>query len=306
MKESQPVVLRSAGLPAQVSGLVRLVWQPLLRLWRHNPPAVLGMLLIAGWAAIAVTSPWWTPYAATAQDVTNRLQGPSLHHLMGTDSLGRDVLSRTLLGSRISLPTAVLVILVAGVIGTVLGTVSGYLGGIVDEVIMRAVDVTLAFPAVVLAMAITAALGPSLRNAMIAMVAVWWPAYVRLMRAQVLTVMPQDHVLAARAIGASELRVMAMHVVPVSLGPIVVQATMDFGSVVLLTAGLSFIGLGAVPPSPEWGALISDGRQQFYQWWIATAPGLAILSVVLSFNFLGDGLLDLLDPRRRARLRSAA
>ncbi|HZQ37412.1 MAG TPA: ABC transporter permease [Dehalococcoidia bacterium] len=269
------------------------------RIWARNPASCIGALILLAWLAVAVSVPLWTPYASNAQDVAHRLQGPSLHHLMGTDTLGRDVLSRTLLGSRISLPVAVVVIAVSSVIGTALGTISGYFGGAIDEVMMRVVDITLAFPAIVLAMAITAALGPSLTHAMIAMVAVWWPIYARLMRGQVLTVMPQDHVLAARALGAGELRLMARHIFPVALGPMVVQATTDFGAVVLLTAGLSFIGLGAVPPSPEWGALISDGRQQFYQWWIATAPGLAILSVVLSFNFLGDAVLDFLDPRRR-------
>ncbi len=219
-------LVEQAGVSAYARELSRPSLRWFVRLWRHNPAAVLGVALIVSWVLIAFTVPWWAPYGVNAQDVSNRLQEPSLHHLMGTDSLGRDVLSRTLLGSRTSLPTAVIVIALASAVGTALGTVSGYVGGIVDEVIMRAVDITLAFPAIVLAMAITAAMGPSLRNAMIAMVAVWWPIYVRLMRAQVLTVMPQDHVFAARAIGASGWRVMVRHVIPISLGPVVVQAAL--------------------------------------------------------------------------------
>lgn len=269
------------------------------RAWNEDRTACIGFAVLAVWLLIALTAPYWVPYSATAQDVARRLQGPSRSHLMGTDSLGRDVLSRTLLGSRVSLPVAVIAILVSGVFGSALGAIAGFAGGIVDEVIMRLCDVTLAFPAIVLAMAITASLGTSLTNAMIAIVAVWWPLYARLMRGQVLTILPRDHVLSARSIGAGELRVMWRHVLPLAMSPVLVQATMDFGSIVLLTAGLSFIGLGAVPPSPEWGAMISDGRQQFYSWWIATAPGVSILTVVLACNFLGDGLLDLLDPRRR-------
>lgn len=269
------------------------------RAWDEDRTACIGFGVLLLWLLIAFSAPYWVPYAATAQDVTHRLEGPSSTHLMGTDSLGRDVLSRTLLGSRVSLPVAVVVIVISGIFGSALGALAGFAGGFVDEVIMRLCDITLAFPAIVLAMAITASLGTSLTNAMIAIVAVWWPLYARLMRGQVLTILPRDHVLSARATGAGEIRVMWRHVLPLAMSPVLVQATMDFGSIVLLTAGLSFIGLGAVPPSPEWGAMISDGRQQFYSWWIATAPGVSILTVVLACNFLGDGLLDLLDPRRR-------
>ena len=276
------------------------------RAWDEDRTACIGFAILVIWLGVALTAPYWVPYGADAQDIAHRLQGPSASHLMGTDSLGRDVLSRTLLGSRVSLPVALIVILVSGTFGSALGALAGFAGGFIDEAIMRLCDITLAFPAIVLAMAITASLGTSLTNAMIAIVIVWWPLYARLMRAQVLTILPRDHVLGARAVGANEVRVMVRHVLPLAIGPVLVQATMDFGSIVLLTAGLSFIGLGAVPPSPEWGAMISDGRQQFYSWWIASAPGLAILSVVLASNFLGDGLLDLLDPRRRTFRGKAA
>jgi len=298
LEEAAPLEL-SPGLGTSLRRFVA-------RAWDEDRTACIGFAILVIWLLIALTAPLWVPYPATGQDVVHRLQAPSLHHLMGTDSLGRDVLSRTLLGSRVSLPVAIIVILVSGTFGSIVGAVAGFTGGIVDEVIMRVCDITLAFPAIVLAMAITASLGTSLTNAMIAIVVVWWPLYARLMRAQVLTVLPRDHVLAARSTGANELRVMVKHVLPLAMGPVLVQATMDFGSIVLLTAGLSFIGLGAVPPSPEWGAMISDGREQFYSWWIATSPGVAILTVVLASNFLGDGLLDLLDPRRRTFRGKAA
>ena len=229
--------------------------------------------------------------------VARRLQPPGAGHWLGTDALGRDVLTRTLFGATQSMPIALVVVLFGVGIGSALGAIAGYFGGIVDAVIMRLVDVTLSFPAILLAMAVTASLGPGLENAAVAMVVVWWPIYARLMRAQVIAVKGQEHVEAAVAAGASGARVLITHILPLCWTPILINATMDFGQIVLLAASLSFIGLGALPPTPEWGAMISEGATHFYYWWIAAGPGVAILSVVLGFNFLGDALRDILDPR---------
>jgi peptide/nickel transport system permease protein len=216
---------------------------------------------------------------------------------LGTDALGRDVLIRTLFGATLSFPVAITVVLVGSAIGCALGAIAGYMGGLVDSIIMRLVDITLSFPAILLAMAVSASLGPGLTNATIAMVVVWWPIYARLMRAQVMAVKHQDHVEAALAAGIPPHRILTRHILPLCWSPVLVNATMDFGQVVLLASSLSFIGLGALPPAPEWGAMISDGALHFHYWWIAAGPGLAILSVVLAFNFIGDSLRDFLDPR---------
>lgn len=259
-------------------------------------PVLAGFAVIVAWAIVAVTVPLWAPYGPL-DSVAPALSHPDLHHLLGTDALGRDVLTRTLYGARESLPIAVAVIFFGVGIGCVLGAAAGFLGRWVDSIAMRLADVTLAFPAVLLAMVVTAALGPGLSHVAIAMVVVWWPIYARLLRAQVLAVKSQVHVEAAVAAGASRPRVLFVHILPLSMTPILVNATMDLGQVVLLAAGLSFIGLGAVPPTPEWGISINEGAVHFYQWWIALGPGVAILSIVLAFNFVGDGIRDLLDVR---------
>jgi peptide/nickel transport system permease protein len=263
-------------------------------------PVGVGAAIILVWVLVALTISWWAPYGPLAT-VGTRLTGPSWNHLAGTDALGRDVFTRTLYGTRSSLPIAGIVIAVAVVIGCVIGAVAGLFGGWVDSFLMRISDITLAFPPILLAMTVTASLGPGLRNALFAMVVVWWPVYARLLRAQVISVKQQDHVTAATAMGAGRMRLLVRHILPLSMTPILVNATMDFGQVVLLAASLSFIGLGALPPSPEWGSMISEGSVRFYEWWIAAAPGLAILTVVLGFNFLGDGVRDFLDPRTRRR-----
>jgi peptide/nickel transport system permease protein len=259
-------------------------------------PVVAGALLVFFWVAVALTVQWWAvddPLALAGK----RLARPSADNWLGTDALGRDVLSRTLHGAQHSLPIALAVIAAAVAVGATLGAVAGFLGGLVDAVVMRLVDITLSFPAILLAMAVTASLGPGLWNAALAMIIVWWPVYARLMRAQVLAVREREHVEAAVAAGASGPRTLFAHILPLCWSPVLINATMDFGQVVLLVASLSFIGLGASPPTPEWGQMISEGAQKFYQWWIAFGPGVAILSVVLGFNFLGDGLRDFLDPR---------
>jgi peptide/nickel transport system permease protein len=263
--------------------------------WLTLPVAV-GGVVVAFWVLVALSVDLWSPYPPLEM-VARRLQPPSAGHLLGTDALGRDVLARTLHGARHSIPIAVIVVIAAVAVGASLGAGAGFFGGVVDGAIMRLVDVTLAFPPVLLAMAVAASLGPGLKNAAIAMIIVWWPVYARLMRAQVLDVKEREHVEAAIAGGAGHLRLLVVHILPLCWTPVLINATMDFGQVVLLAASLSFIGLGALPPTPEWGSMISDGAVHFYQWWIAFGPGVAILSVVLGFNFLGDGLRDLLDPR---------
>ncbi|TMI77397.1 MAG: ABC transporter permease [Bacillati bacterium ANGP1] len=229
----------------------------------------------------------------------HRLEPPTAHHLFGTDEAGRDNFSRVIYGARITIPVAFGVIVVASAVGVGVGAVSGYAGGRMDEVLMRVVDVVLAFPSIVLAMAITAALGPGLPHAMLAIVLVGWAEYSRLMRGQILVSKANDYVVAARALGAPAWRVLLRHVLPNAFPPVVVKGTLDIGGAIILIAALSFIGLGAVPPAPEWGAMIAAGQSKFEYWWVATFPGLAILSVVLGFNFLGDGLQDLLNPRLR-------
>jgi peptide/nickel transport system permease protein len=261
-------------------------------------PVLIGIFIIIFWIVVSFTIDLW-PIDNPIDMVARRLQPPSGEHWLGTDALGRDVLSRTLHGARFSLLMSCAVIVFAVLIGSLVGAVAGYVGGLIDGALMRLVDITLSFPPILLAMAVTASFGPGLENAAAAMIIVWWPVYARLMRGQVLSVKSREHVEAATAAGASHTRTLLKHILPLSWSPILINATMDFGQVVLLTASLSFIGLGASPPTPEWGSMISEGAIHFYQWWICSGPGIAILSVVLGFNFLGDGLRDLLDPRSK-------
>jgi peptide/nickel transport system permease protein len=293
---------------ATANGLLeapRFSWSPaavvVAKFARRNPSAMVGGVVLIVWSLIALTVPVWSQSDPLAQNLSDRLLGPSNGHPFGTDLLGRDVLARVLWGSRLSLPTAITVIGAALLFGGAFGMVAGYVGGRMDEAMMRLADITLAFPSIILAMAIAAALGPSLRNAMLAMTAVWWPEFARVMRGQVLAVKEYPHVEAARVLGASHWRIITRHILPETFSPLLVKATLDFGNVILLAAGLSFLGLGAVPPSPEWGAMVSEARTAFTQWWIGTFPGIAIVTVVLSANFLGDGLRDYVDPRTRRR-----
>ncbi|MCJ7583203.1 MAG: ABC transporter permease [Anaerolineales bacterium] len=275
-------------------------WMVIRSLFR-TPMAVIGFILVMAWIVIALTIPAWSPYAPLKQDVTHRLIPPSQQHLFGTDYLGRDVLSRVLYGSRVSLPVALIVASASLVVGGIIGAIGGYFRGILDDILMRLADVTLAFPSILLAMAIVTVSGPGLRNAMLAMLIVGWPRYARLMRAQVLGIKEMDYVSAARSLGAKESRILTYHVVPMCTGPLVVAVTLDLGSVLLLAAALSFIGLGAVPPQPEWGLMVAEGRSKFLQWWISGFPGLAIMSLVLGFNFIGDAIRDALDPVFRSK-----
>jgi len=272
-------------------------WRRSLRVLAGNRMAMAGAAIILIWGIVAIAAPLIAPYDALAQKIEDRLSPPSARHLFGTDELGRDVFSRVVYGAQISLPVGLLVVLFAALTGALVGALAGYIGGVFDLLIMRLADITLAFPSIVLALAIASVLGPSLKNALIAMILVWWPEYARLMRGQVLSVRNEEYVAAARVVGAPGGRILLRHIIPNTLAPIIVKASLDAGSAILTIAALSFIGLGAVPPTPEWGAMISMGRFKFYQWWLTTFPGLAVLSVVLGFNFLGDGVRDAFDPR---------
>jgi len=263
-----------------------------------RPQMLFAYIVLGLWLIVILGVQWIAPYDPLASTGV-RLTPPSGEHLLGTDSLGRDVFSRTLYGARESLPIALAAILAAVLIGCALGAIAGFFGGLVDNIIMRFADITMAFPAILLAMAVAAALGPGLQNALIAIVAVWWPIYARLTRGQVLSIKQREHVEADAAIGSGRWRTLGKHILPHSATPIMVNATMDLGQIILLVASLSFLGLGALPPSPEWGAMITDGAKNFYQPWVAAAPGLAMVTVTLAVNFLGDGLRDAFDVKGR-------
>jgi peptide/nickel transport system permease protein len=269
---------------------------PILR----EPLNVLAIAVIAVFAACAILAPLIAPYDPLAQTLGSRLEPPSAEHLLGTDQLGRDILSRLLYGARISLVIGVVVVALAGVFGTFVGLVAGYAGGLADEALMRLTEVFLAFPPLILAMAIAGALGPSLTNAIIAIAAVTWAVYARLARGQLLSLRRREYVEAARSIGASPARILARHLLPNAIAPLLIQASFDMGAAIIAAAGLSFIGFGAQPPTPEWGVMISEGRNFIStQPWLSLFPGLAILFAVGAFNVLGDGLRDVLDPRLR-------
>ena len=266
----------------------------------RNPLNVLAIGLIAGFAFCAVFAPLLAPYDPLTQALASRLEPPSPAHVLGTDQLGRDIASRLLYGARISLFIGVVVVASAGIFGTCIGLVAGYVAGLVDESLMRLTEVFLAFPPLILAMAIAGALGPSLTNAIIAIAAVTWAVYARLARGQILSLRRREFVEAARSIGVHPVRILARHLLPNAVAPLLIQASFDMGAAIIAAAGLSFIGFGAQPPTPEWGVMISEGRNFIStQPWLSLFPGLAILFAVGSFNVLGDGLRDALDPRLR-------
>jgi peptide/nickel transport system permease protein len=273
------------------------LWLKLLRLV-GNPPALLGLVILLVILVMAVFAPLIATHDIYAQDLTIRLQPPSAAHILGTDELGRDVFSRIVFGARITLYIAVLTALIVAPIGLLIGTTSGYLGGWVDIVLMRVVDIFLAFPSLVLALAFVAALGPGIQNAIIAISLAAWPPIARLARAETLSIRSSDYIAAVRLQGASSLRIILSHVVPMCLPSVVVRITLNMAAIILTAAGLGFLGLGAQPPSPEWGAMLSSGREfVLTSWWIAAIPGCAILLTSLAFNLFGDGLRDILDPR---------
>lgn len=263
---------------------------------------ILGTLIILFFLFLCAFGPMLAPYNPIIPNILIKLEHPSAAHFLGTDDLGRDILSRIMAGARVSLSVAAIILSIAVTSGVIIGGIAGYVGGFVDEVLMRITDLFLAFPALILAMAIAATLGASLRNDVIALSAVYWPWYARLVRSQVLSVRNRDFIDAARGLGATNSRILRRHVLPNSISPVIVQMTLDCGYAILATASLSFIGLGAQPPTPEWGAMIASGRD-FLQtaWWYITFPGIALTATVLGFNLLGDGIRDFLDPRTRGQ-----
>jgi peptide/nickel transport system permease protein len=268
-----------------------------------RPLSLAGIAIIVGWLLVGLFAPLLPIADPNAQNLLERLKPPGAGHVLGTDDLGRDIFSRIIWGARVSVPAGIAVILVTGTIGCALGALAGYVGGAVDSVIMRTADAILSFPSIILAMSITAVRGgPGLGNALIAVGFVLWPEYARLMRSQVLAIRENEFVTAARSVGAGRNRILFRHILPSTDAPMIVKGTLDVGSAIVLTAGLSFIGLGAVPPTAEWGAMIKQGADKGLQyWWYALVPGVAIMSVVMALNFFGDGLRDALDPRRRGR-----
>jgi peptide/nickel transport system permease protein len=270
---------------------------------RHNLGAMIGLVLLAFVVALAIVGPGITGHSSTAQDLNHSFQAPSAHHLLGSDELGRDITARVVAGARISLVVAALVLGLASVVGGVLGLLAGYYGGLLDAVIMRVADLFFAFPQFLLAMAIVAALGQSLNHAILSVAIAYWPRYARLMRAGVMSAKTTVYARAAEALGCSSRRIMFRHLVPNCISPLLIQATMDAGIAILTTAALSFVGLGASPPSPEWGAMVTEGRDYISTaWWIPFFPGLMISIAVAGFMFLGDGLRDSFDPRVRNRI----
>jgi len=277
-----------------------------LRLALKNRLTATGLSAVLLLILVALLAPLIVPFPQDTIDthIEERFQSPSTRHFFGTDELGRDVFSRVLCGARISLKVGAIAIGLALAIGIPLGVVAGYSGGVLDEVIMRITDVFLSFPPLLLAMAISTLLGPNLTNAMIAIAIAWWPWYTRLLRSEAISVRERDYVQAARAMGASPGKIVFRHVLPNCLTPVIVQSSMDFGSIILTSAALSFLGLGAQPPTPEWGLMVSTGRTFFLtNWWMVTFPGLAIFVAVLSFNLVGDGLREILDPKMRRKRR---
>jgi peptide/nickel transport system permease protein len=268
------------------------------RALRGNPLALIGLAIVLGLLAIAALAPWIAPYDPLAQNLGQRLLPPSAAHWMGTDALGRDIFSRILHGTRITLAIVLLVVISVGPIGLLIGTLSGYFGGWIDTLLMRVTDIFLAFPRLVLALAFVAVLGPGIENAIIAIAFTAWPPYARVARAETLVIRNADYIAAVRLQGASHVRIVLRHVIPMCLPSVIVRTTLDMAGIILTAAGLGFLGLGAQPPSPEWGAMIATGREYIFdQWWVAAFPGIAICLVALGFNLIGDGLRDVLDAR---------
>lgn len=270
------------------------------RRWRRQYGlAALGGMIVLLWVVIALAAPLLAPYPPDAVTLGTRLLPPSAAHWLGTDELGRDVLSRLIYGARISLVTGFVVVALGAVIGTLFGGIAAYAGGLAEEALMRLTDLVLCFPPIILALAIGAALGIGTTNTIIAMVVVWWPKFARLARSLVLQQRSLEYVEAAEVAGYGPGRILLRHIIPNAIGPLIVLVTLDVGNAIIIFAGLSFLGLGVVPPTAEWGSMISEGRELVAQWWVASFPGVAILSIVLGFNFLGDGVRDWLDPRSR-------
>jgi peptide/nickel transport system permease protein len=275
-------------------------WRHSVRLFFKSPLAVIGLFIVIGFILVAIFAPMLAPYPLNWRDFTLQNAAPNDVHKLGNEIYGGDILSMIIWGSRTSLFIGFFVVSTCVLLGTLVGIIAGYYGGWIDEALMRLTDIFLAFPYLVLCMVIVAALGSGLMNVMIAMTIVSWPSYARLIRGQVLSVKERNYIEAARAVGANDWRIMTKHLLPNSFSPIIVQATMDLGSIMITAAALSFIGMGAGPGEAEWGRMITDGQTQLLNApWISTFPGLAILIVCLGFNLFGDGLRDILDPKMR-------
>ena len=266
----------------------------------RRPGAVFGLVVLASWLLVAALAPLIAPASPTAPS-SGTLLAPSAAHWFGTDELGRDVLSRVLYGARLSLPLALLLVILASAVGSAIGAFAGFAGGVIDSVVMRVTDMFFAFPSIVLTMAFAAALGPSLQSAVLAIVVVSWPPYARVVRGLVLALRGSNYVAVSRLLGGSSARLLVRDVLPNVIGPVLVLGTLDIGSAVLLLAGLSFLGLGAQPPTAEWGAMVADATQYFSDWWMGVFPGLAIATVVFAVNMIGDALRDYFDPRSFVR-----
>ncbi len=265
-----------------------------------NPLSLLGILFIGILLFTGILAPLLSPYDPVEIAPDRRLTPPNSANWLGTDEVGRDILSRIIHGARISLEIGVTIVFFAAAIGLVIGLISGYFGGVWDQTLMRFTDMFMSFPTLILAIAMTAALGPSLFNSVLAMIIVWWPIYARLIRSEVLAVKEKEYIRAIKALGANPFKIIFFHVLPNTVDVVVIRASIDFGNAVMFCAALSFIGLGAQPPQPEWGAMVTTGRDYLRDaWWLVTFPGLAIFLTVMGFNLFGDSLRDFLDPKLR-------
>ena len=271
----------------------------LKKMFRSNFLFTFGVIICLFWIIMAIIAPFVAPYDPVVQDLTLRLKAPSAAHIFGTDNFGRDIFSRVIYGGRYSLLAGCLTVVIAGCIGTIYGAIAGYVGGAVDNVMMRLSEMILSFPSLILAMIINAVMGSNLFNTMFALVIVAWPSYARVMRSVVLSVRENEYVTASEALGASRIRILLKEIIPNSITSVLIMATTDIGNQILMFSTLSFLGLGSAPPTPEWGMMVSDGVQYFNKFWVAGFPGLAIFTMAVGANFIGDGLRDLLDPKLR-------
>jgi peptide/nickel transport system permease protein len=271
----------------------------LFKMYRTNLFFAIGTTICIIWILIAIFANIISLYDPLAQDLVARLKPPSHDHWFGTDRLGRDILSRVIVGAKLSVSAGLITVILAGTLGSIYGGIAGYVGGTVDDIMMRIAEMVLAFPALILAMVIGVILGPSLYNTLLALVIVAWPTYARVMRSAVITIKENDYIESSRALGASNIRIIVKEILPNAIGLVVIIATLDIGNQILFFSTLSFLGLGTPPPTPEWGAMVANGMDNFMQWWICTFPGLAILSMAIGANFIGDGIRDFLDPKLR-------
>src|SRR5258708_30810094 len=269
--------------------------------WLSKPVILLGIAILLFWVIGTLIAPLFLAYEPLQGNVNDSLAPPGVDHPWGADKLGRDILTRVLYGTRITLPAGLICAAASLIIGPTIGAFAGYLGGLWDELLMRLTDIVFAFPTIILAMAVAAALGPSVNNAIITIAVVSWPTYARVTRGLVLSVKHNEYVEAARAVGAPHHYILLQTILPNCVGPLIVLATLDLGNAILIFAGLSFLGLGPAPETPEWGRMIADGIDYADQWWVSAFPGVAIFTVVMALNFIGDGLRDVLDPRSRPR-----